>query len=200
MTAPVIFLTSCRHHAYRWPSRVFCDHSTRLPYTSPSASRSAVYGNSAYPRARLANPVHDATDFADYLRRQLRFTVYMARDANQYGMEAAFERLLSHIQPGSVVILSFHGHACEVDAVNYLMPILRGSSMSNADIKHRAVSAQWMLEKVWEKQPAFVLFILDACREDPYRGTRTAGGGLAAMDPLGSLLLYACAPKCVAQL
>ena len=75
----------------------------------------------------------------------------VACDVNQCTMDDAFERLLSCIEPGSVVVLFFSGHSCEVDGVNYIMPILKGGAMSNADIKHRAVSAQWVLKEVWER-------------------------------------------------
>ena len=109
-------------------------------------------------------------------------------------MEVAFDRLLSRIQPASVVVLFFAGHACEVDGVNYLLPIVDCSAMSDADLRYRGVSAHWMQAKVWERKPAVLLFILDACRNNPFRGIRSTGGGLAQMEPLGSLLLFACAP------
>ena len=165
---------------------------------APSVRVALCIGNSAYRHSPLANPVHDATDFAAHLRRRLDFRADVARNVNKRGMEVAFERFLDRIQPGSTVVLSFHGHGCEVGGINYLMPIVRGGAMSDADLRHRGMDAQWMQMRVWERQPAFLLFILDACRSNPYSGTRSAGGGLAAMKPLGSLLLYACAPGCVA--
>ena len=166
--------------------------------TSPQHRIALCIGNSKYDRSPLTNPVHDATDLADYLIRQLRFTVAVALDATRQCMETEVERFTSSIQPDSVVVLSFHGHGCEVDGVNYLMPITDASTLSDADIRYRGVSAQWMLEKVGERKPAFVLFILDACRSNPFRKSRSGCGGLAQMEPLGSLLLYACAPGHVA--
>ena len=156
-------------------------------------------GNSAYLCAPLTNPVNDATDFAAYLHDRLAFEATVECNAGKHGMESAFERLLSDIRPGSVVVMLFSGHACEVDGTNYLLPILDCGAMSDADLRYRGVSAQWMQAKVWERQPAFLLFILDCCRNNPYRGFKSAGGsGLAQMDRLGSLLLYACAPGLVA--
>jgi len=165
------------------------------PASTPPQHRIALcVGNAAYSRAPLTNPVHDAAAFAAYLRRQLAFTVDLACNVDKYAMEVAVERLLSAIQPNSVVVLYFAGHGCEVDGVNYLLPILDCGAMSDADLRNRGVSAQWMQEKVWERKPAFLLFVLDCCRENPFRGTRNGGGGLGVMKPLGSLLLYACAP------
>ena len=173
------------------------------PSNTPSQHRTALcIGNSAYPGfAYLRNPGNDATDFAAYLDRRLAFQVNIECDANKESMESAFERFIANIQPGTVVVLYFAGHACEVGGINYLLPIMDCGAMSDADIRYRGVSAQWMQEKVWERRPAFLLFILDCCRDSPYRGTRSIGGhrGLAHMEPLGSLLLYACAPGGTAQ-
>jgi len=170
-----------------------------LASTPPQHRIALCIGNAAYPQARLANTVNDATDFAKYLRERLGFTVVVVCDGSKHAMEVAFERLLAAIQPGTVVVLFFAGHACEVDGVNYLLPIMDSLALSDADLRNQGVRAQWMQEKVWERKPAVVLFILDACRNNPFKGTRSLGGALASMEPLGSLLLFACAPGQLAQ-
>jgi len=170
-----------------------------VPAPNPPQHRIALcIGNAAYPAAPLATPVNDATDFAHYLRERLGFTAAVICDGSKHDMEDALERLLAAIQPGTVVALFFAGHACEASGVNYLLPVVNCSAMSDADLRNQGVSAQWMQAKVLERKPAVVLFILDACRYNPFRGTRSLGGGLAAMEPLGSLLLFACAPGRVA--
>ena len=155
-------------------------------------------GNAKYSRSPLANPVNDATDLADYLHSQLSFQVDVVCNADKCTMLSTFRRFVSRIQPGSVVVLSFHGHGCEVDGVNYLVPVEDMDDLTDADIRADCVSAQWMQEKVAERKPAFLLYILDACRSNPFSKTRSGGGGLAQMEPLGSLLLYATAPGQVA--
>lgn len=171
--------------------------ATAVPASIPPPPQHRIalcIGNSAYANSPLTNPVNDATDFSDYLRRQLAFTADVACDADRRDMKLSFDRLLSAIQPSSVVVLFFAGHGYEVDGVNYLLPVMDCGAITDADIEDSGVSAQWMQKKVWERKPAFLLFILDCCRNNPFRGIRSTGDGLAEMEPLGSLLLYACAP------
>jgi len=196
------------------------------PSNPPPHRIALCIGNAAYPTSPLANPINDVTDFGSYLRARLDFTVNVLCDASKQAMEDALKRLLADIQPGTVVVLFFAGHGCEVDGVNYLMPIVDGDAMSNFDLRYKSVSAQWMQAKVLERKPALLLFIIDAARHNPYRGEGSVSGGggqaviggggqavsvpsarfrnfpasrevTALTRPLGTLLLFACAPGMV---
>ena len=81
--------------------------------------RALVIGNAAYPDSPLRNPVHDATDLADTLRR-LNFAVTVVTDADKPTMERAIEAFTREAPPGSAGLFFFSGHGFQFEGVNYV--------------------------------------------------------------------------------
>lgn len=70
---------------------------------------------------------------------------------------------------------------------------------SEADVKYKAVSAGYILAQMEESRNRANIFILDACRNNPFRGFRSMSKGLNMMDaPAGTFIAYATAPGSVA--
>ncbi len=150
-----------------------------------SASRVAlVIGNSTYTPGALRNPVNDATDMAAALK-QVGFTVTLLRDADKAQIDSAVDTLTQQLRQGpeTVGLFYFAGHGTLVDGHNYLLPV--GTTINTrTDVKHRAVAAEWVLERMEETGNALNLLILDACRDNPFaRQWRSGQQGLGTMSP-----------------
>ena len=170
-------------------------------FIAPSSSRRAlIIGNATYPNAPLRNPINDATDIADILRR-FGFEVSLLRDADKLTMERAVEDFTTGVPRGSVGLFFFSGHGAQLDGQNYLIPI--GAALgAPSDVKYRAVAADWILARMDDTGMRVKLLILDACRNNPFgrSWTRALNRGLVTMDaPKGSLIAYSTSPRKTAE-
>ena len=87
-----------------------------------------------------------------------------------------------------MALFYFAGHGVQVDQENYLLPsdYVGQTSMALRLDAVRALDVQEML------RPARVaMLVFDACRNNPYRGVRSGGMGLAPMEARGTLVAYA---------
>ena len=156
-----------------------------------------VIGNNDYKESPLRNPTHDAEDIANVLRG-LGFTVQTKTNANQREIEDAVKEFVREIQNGDVGLFYFSGHGVQVHGENYLMPV-GGSIESETDVRYKAVNAGLILGKMEESRNRTNIFILDACRNNPFKGFRSLSKGLTMMDaPVGTFIAYATAPGSVA--
>jgi hypothetical protein len=156
-----------------------------------------VIGNSAYRIGPLRNPVRDAEDLSGVLRT-LGFAVQTKTNVNQREMEEAVNRFVQEIQNGDVALFYFSGHGVQVRGENFLIPV-GGSIESESDVRYKAVNAGLVLGKMEESRNRTNIFILDACRNNPFRRFRSLSRGLTVMDaPVGTFIAYATAPGSVA--
>lgn len=150
-----------------------------------------VIGNAAYPQSPLKNPVNDAVAMADVLRR-LGFEVTEGRDLGRQQMEEAVDRFAGRVQAGDLALFYYAGHGAQLQQENYLIPV-DFQATSPADVKYRAYPASLAREKLEERGARLRILILDACRNNPFRATRSGADGLAAMksDAEGTLIAFA---------
>src|SRR5208283_4853609 len=80
-----------------------------------------------------------------------------------------------------------------------LMPV-GGSIETETDVRYRAVNAGLILGKMEESRNRANIVILDACRNNPFKGLfRSYSTGLSKMDaPKGTFIAYATSPDSVA--
>ena len=161
-----------------------------------------VVGNSDYALIPpLANPANDAALMAETLRA-VGFEVIEAKNADRRGMARAirdFGKRLRRAGPDAVGLFYYAGHGVQAAGTNYLIPL--GAPVEDeADLEIEAVSASWVLGQMESAGNALNIVILDACRNNPFKGAfRAATRGLARMNaPSGSLVAYAAAPGQVA--
>ena len=161
-----------------------------------------VVGNSDYKLIpALANPKNDAALMAETLRG-VGFDVIETKNADRRGMARAirdFGKRLRRAGPEAVGLFYYAGHAVEAGGTNYLIP-LGAQIETEADLEIEAVSASWVLGQMEYAGNALNVVILDACRNNPFKGSfRAVTRGLARMNaPSGSLVAYAAAPGQVA--
>jgi uncharacterized caspase-like protein len=161
----------------------------------PEPRRALVIGNAAYLEHPLINPVNDATDLADTLRR-FNFHVTLLTNADKPTMERAMEDFTQGVAPHTVGLFFFAGHGVQMEGLNYLIPVGASFKMAS-DVKYRAVSADWLLARMDESGLGVKILILDACRNNPFgrSWTRSLQRGLVSMQVTeGTLIAYATSP------
>ena len=153
-----------------------------------------VIGNGAYKSSPLKNPVNDARDISQALKK-FGFQVTYKKNAGRQTMENAVTNFWKKLRKGGVGLFYFAGHGIQVKGINYLIPV-DAKIESEADIKFKSVNAGWILGKMEDAGNEVNIIILDACRNNPFgRNFRSSKQGLAQMDaPKGSLIAYATGP------
>ena len=162
----------------------------------PPARVALVIGNAAYPDAPLANAGHDARAMSDLLA-QAGFDIDTALDCGRTQLLDAVRRFGERLREPGVrqVALYYAGHGVQLDWNNYLVPVDARVSMSS-EVASRCVDLGTILRGFGDAKGRTYIVILDACRDDPFRGAwRPEQKGLSQFDaPSGSLLAYATAP------
>lgn len=149
-----------------------------------------VVGNDAYT---ALDPLRNAVNDARAVTRALRgvgFTVTLKENATRAQLEGALADFAESLSEDDVALFYFAGHGVQVEQVNYLLSAGYAGN-SRADLRLTALPAAEVVEML---RPARVaMLVLDACRNTPaaYRGVRASGGGLAPMEPRGTLIAYA---------
>ena len=174
-----------------------------VAFPASAAQRVAlVIGNSDYELiSPLANPENDAALMAETLR-EVGFEVIEAKNADRRGMARAirdFGKRLRGAGSDAVGLFYYAGHGVQAGGANYLIP-LGAQVETEADLEIEAVSAGWVLGQMEYAGNGLNMVILDACRNNPFKGSfRASTRGLARMDaPTGSLVAYAAGPGQVA--
>ena len=160
-----------------------------------AANRTAlVIGNSEYKSiTALNNPVNDATDMKTTLEK-LGFDVILRTNANRTTIRKAVRLFGNKIKKGGVGLFFYAGHGVQVDGVNYIIPVGVNIKMKY-DVEDQALKMRYVLGAMEEANNNLNIIILDACRNNPFRGFRGGSQGLARMDaPTGSIIVYATAP------
>jgi hypothetical protein len=160
-----------------------------------------VIGNKAYKDAPLKNSVNDAQDMKAALEKA-GFTVIYAENADIDKMDEVREKFVNALSEDSLGLFYYSGHGVQADGINYLIPI-NAKITSKADLKRRAYDVGYFLDEMADAKNAVNIVILDACRNNPYKGVRSISGGLSNTDAPksaeGSLIAYATAPNDVAD-
>lgn len=166
-------------------------------FISNAAMKALVIGNNDYKDVPLSNPKNDANDISTLLNN-IGFRVTTKINVTQREMEETIRIFGKEIQYGDIALFYFSGHGVQVNGENYLLPI--GSQIYSEDeIKYEAVNIGVLLDKLQTAKSTLNIIILDACRNNPFKGFRSMGQGLAHMSaPTGTLIAYATAPGQVA--
>ena len=173
---------------------------------SPGRRIALVIGNGDYRFAsKLANPVNDATDIVQGLRK-LNFEIIEGHDLDKRQMEDKLREFGRKLEGVELAMFFYAGHGIQVGGKNYILPVdaklERAGDLSLDTIDLSLVLAQMETDK------RVNLIFLDACRDNPLAvsfartlGTRSAsiGRGLARFhSAVGTMIAYATQPDNVA--
>ena len=162
-----------------------------------------VIGIKAYENVQpLQNSRKDAYDMALVLKSKGFHVIelYDSRTKKELldGIRK-YSALLSG-QESAVGMLFYSGHGMQVDGDNYLIPA--GAELQiKADIDDQCVNVNYIMRALEETNNALNIFVLDACRNNPFRGfSRSGERGLNMVNaPKGSYIVYATKPGSVAS-
>lgn len=171
--------------------------------TSRSRRVALVIGNAQYEQAPLANPENDARLIARTLKA-LGFEV-----DDRYNLKGSeFRRALRDFgrtleDDDSAAVFYYAGHGMQIDRRNYLLPVdlnLR----DEGEVKDEAIDLEdALLGRIDRVRPRARIFIIDACRDNPFstRKTRSikVARGLAETAAPGALIAFSAAPGHVAE-
>lgn len=132
----------------------------------PAGRVALVIGNSDYRAAPLKNPANDAEDVAKKLG-QLGFSVIHLKDVRFKPMVEAFQDFARRAPKHEVRLLYYAGHGLQFRDSNYLIPV-------DADLKEQGEIARQtflfdgLVEKLAQIKGGVNIYILDACRHNPF--------------------------------
>ena len=88
----------------------------------------------------------------------------------------AVREFKDQLQGGEEVVVYFAGHGVQLASTNYLLPIDVGGDSAD-QVKDEAIELQRVLDSLSEKELQFSLAVIDACRDNPFKGAGRAIGG-----------------------
>jgi uncharacterized caspase-like protein/Flp pilus assembly protein TadD len=156
-----------------------------------------VVGNDKYPNlsadAQLANAINDARAVTKTLER-LGFEVLYGENLDRRAFIDKISDFTSQLDKDTVALFYFAGHGVAFSGANYLLPSdipkprptaeARGEE---ARLAAQAIAEAQVLERITESEARVAIAVLDACRDNPVRGSggRSVGGarGLAQTPP-----------------
>ncbi len=174
-----------------------------MPSAWADSKLALVIGNTDYVNMpKLVNPANDAKLIASNLEL-VGFKVSLTTDQTQAQMKSAIARFADDTAKAgadTIAIVYYAGHGVQIDGTNYLVPI-DASANSASEVVIGAVSASDLLKTLELGRAKVNVVVLDACRDNPFKGTtRGLSRGLARVDaPAGSIVAYSTAPGQVAQ-
>jgi hypothetical protein len=156
-----------------------------------------VIGNSAYEKnLPLSNPQNDAQAVAQLLN-SAGFEVVMAFDLSREIMKQTIEEFAARIgEKGndSAALVYYAGHGLQVDGENYLVPV-DAKLEKEEDLAEQGVKLADIMGALQSAPSKIRIVILDACRNNPFSTSGSAGKGLAIVDaPAGTIVAYSTAP------
>lgn len=161
--------------------------------------RALIIGNDRYPTAPLANASNDARSVAEVLA-ETGFETMLVENGTLQELERAIARFVERVQENEVALVFYAGHGFQIDGENYLVPI-DFKSDDPASAKFSSYPANRLIDSLAARGPKLQVFILDACRNNPFRVSRNVGGGLAMMGAggKGTFIALATAPGSTAS-
>ena len=141
------------------------------------ASRKAlVIGNDLYSQvSKLTNAGADADAMARSLEL-VGYKVYKHLNLSEKRFKQAVREFKQQLNAGDEVLFFYAGHGVQLGNANYLLPIdVQGEHEDQ--VKDDAILLQKVLDDLDEKKTKFALAVIDACRDNPFKGKGRAIGG-----------------------
>jgi hypothetical protein len=148
---------------------------------------------------KLTHSVSDANKIAQQLSAFGYDTIVLTDPAQvtRTAFLKAWQKLLNGLGQGDDVVFFYSGHGVEVQGTNYLVPIdtPNADELGGEDIlKQVLISLPALLGDLYKKPLNGIVWILDACRDNPFTtGGKSLGGsaGLANMEgPAGTFIFF----------
>lgn len=187
-------------------SALFVLAQLMMPTQAAAEARLAlVIGQSAYRTVpELPNAANDAKGMAELLGNA-GFSVTAAPNLAQNEMRQAISDFAGKVSASgadTVALVFYAGHGLQIDGENYLVPVDLDPKRE-ADIPLQGVRLNDLLNTLGALPTRARIFMLDACRNNPFPALSGAGHGLAIVDTKagapGSFISYSTSPGAEAE-
>jgi uncharacterized caspase-like protein len=137
---------------------------------------------------QLKKGVNDARAVGEALKT-LGYDVLEADNVTRLDFVRQWQTFLNRIDPGDEAAFFFAGHGVEIGGLNFLLPrdVPQVASGEEQVLKSQGLSLSDFLDQVRERKPQVSLYVVDACRDNPFTDAngRGIGGtrGLARVEP-----------------
>lgn len=169
-------------------------------FSAWAEKRAFVVGIGDYQSiAQLKTPANDA-DVMGNAFTKLGFRVEILKSATRAEFDKKWSDFLASLKDGDSAIFYFAGHGLQVDGVNYLLPKdTPDLKLGEPSILNRAIPFNQVMEELEARKLAATLYILDACRNNPFKDVAgkpaksvlAKANGLARMESLyGAFVMY----------
>lgn len=142
----------------------------------------------------LNKTIGDANGYAEVFSGDLNFEVTQLTNPSLEDFLSSLGAFTASIQPGDRVAFVFSGHGWSDGVQNYLALSDAPEQTTEFTLKRMTVALQRdILDELQSKNPAVVLAIIDACRDNPFDlGTKSVTKGMVPQQTVpGSLVVYA---------
>jgi caspase domain-containing protein len=171
--------------------------STRAAGRGSNAERriALIIGNNEY---RYVTGLNNAVADARAMKRELEergFQVVYRENAARRVMNDAIEEFLGKLSTDAIGMVYFSGHGVQINSANFLIPTdLQAEKES--DVAYDGIELGRLLDRMAQVQPRFSLVVIDACRDNPFRGSgKSIGSNKGLAPPIsnaeGVMVVYA---------
>ncbi|WP_406820353.1 caspase family protein [Pseudomonas sp. KnCO4] len=136
--------------------------------------RALVIGINDYVYAKdLRTPKYDAEQMAATLKTldpNITLTLLTQGPGSTLGRDELldqFELFRDSLRPGDIAVVYFSGHGLEIGGINYLVPANADVSLATQETAVY-ISLPYLTDQIQGTGAAISLFILDACRSNPF--------------------------------
>jgi hypothetical protein len=152
------------------------DAARRAALANNSRRKALVFGNDSYRDVpELRNARSDARAMSAALL-DLGYAVKMHLDLGERDMKKAIRDFITNVSGGDEVLFFFAGHGVQIGAANYLLPVdIRADDASS--VRDEGIPLQRVLDDLNDAKARLTVAIIDACRDNPFRGSGRAIGG-----------------------
>lgn len=139
---------------------------SKNPIIKGKVRKTLIIGNSNYINLKQLQVCEMDADSIGKRLINFNFSPIIRKNLNFEGMKSEFEASIDSLPPQSEVIIYFSGHGLHVGEKDYLLPIDFMADCLNytSKIDEKAISLQWIMNKLSKKQISNSVIILDACR------------------------------------
>lgn len=145
----------------------------------------------------LDNAVNDARGFAEKMKT-LDFYVFEVYDGTGVDFEQEFIKFKEMIKSFNTCVFYFSGHGIENGGENFLLAKDSVVTDENVFLKQRSLNLQQIINEISETGCPNSIFIIDACRNNPYndheRGEKNKFLSAPVSVPKGSLIAFSTSP------
>jgi len=144
--------------------------------------RALVIGNDGYKKIpALVNAKEDARVVAENLNL-LGYKVILKLDLSEKQFKSELRSFKDQVDAGDEVAIFYAGHGVQIGSTNFLLPVdIAGES--EEQVKDEAISLQRLLDDMSDKKAKFTLAMIDACRDNPFKGSGRSIAGSRGLAP-----------------